>query len=176
MLRDEFEGILKDFGHNVLVVRQDTKLRCSCWSEKNQESPRDCPVCFGLGTVPVIEKHTVRSVVTSIPQTLPRALSDLTIGDMSSSAKAFFFKPDAKLTLGDLILEVDWSEAGKPIYSDGELLEINSIDVKRFEMGTPTYKKVYCEGRPIESNIRSVRITNVNGIKNFEIVRNGGTT
>jgi hypothetical protein len=176
MLRDDFEQLLKEFGSNALIVRQSTNLRCSCWSEKEQEASRDCPVCFGIGSVPVIEKHTVRSEVATIPQTLPRAIGDLAIGDMSSSAKAFYCKVDVKLSLGDLILEVDWSPTGKPIYGDGELFEINYIDVKRFEQGLPTYQKAYCEGRPIESKIRGIRIANSNGIKNYEIIREGGTT
>lgn len=171
MLKDEFEEILRDFGYNILVVRQSTKLRCSCWSEKNQESPRECPVCFGLGTVPVIEKHTVRSYVASIPQTLPRAVKDLGIGDASSSAKAFYFRTNVRLSIGDLIVEVDWSDSGKPIYNNGEVSEINFIDIKRYEQGQPTYQKAYVEGRPIQSEIRGIRIANSNGIKNYEIVR-----
>jgi hypothetical protein len=173
MLKDDFENILREYGNNVLVVRQSTKLRCSCWSEKNQEAPRDCPVCFGIGTVPVIEKHTTRTQVASIPQTLPRAIGDLAMGDMSASAKALFFKADVKLSLGDLVVEVDWSETGRPIYANGEVLEINFIDVKRYEKGQPTYQKAYCEGRPIESQIRGIRIANSNGIKNYEIIREG---
>jgi hypothetical protein len=171
MLKDDFEGILRDFGHNVLVVKQNKQLRCSCWSEKNQETSRECPVCFGIGYVPVIEKHTTRAQIMAIPQSLPRAVEGLAMGDLISSAKAYYFKSDAGVTISDLIVEVDWSPTGKPIYNGGEISEANFIDSKRFEQGAFTYHKIYVAGEPILRDIRGIRIANVNGIKNYEVIR-----
>lgn len=170
MLKDDFESILKDYGFNVLVVRQGTQLRCSCWSEKNQESDRNCPSCFGLGMVPIIEKHTTRVQVMTIPQSLPRAIGEAPLGDLMSSGKAYFFKPDIKVSLQDLVVEVDWSATGKPIYAGGEISEVNFIDKKRFDNGQPTYAKVYTASQPIQRDIRGFRIANTNGIKNYEII------
>lgn len=170
MLKDDFEGILRDFGFNLLLVRMGTELRCSCWNEKNQEADRSCTSCFGLGKVPIIEKHTSRSQVMSIPQTLPRAVSLSTPGEMMSSAKAYFFKPDVKIGVKDLIVEVDWSDAAKPIYTGGEILEVNFIDKKMFEKGQVSFIKAYVASQPIARDVRGIRISNASGIKNYEII------
>lgn len=170
MLKDEFESILRDFGSNVLLVRKGAQLRCSCWNEKNQEADRNCPICFGLGMVPIIEKHTARAQVMSIPQTLPRAVTGSTMGDMVSSAKAFFFLPNVKVKVDDLVVEVDWSPTGKPIYSGGEVSAVNFIDIKRFEQGQPTFIKAYVASEPVEQEVRGINIASANGIKNYEIV------
>lgn len=172
MLRDDFEDMLREFGHNILLVRQDSLLRCSCWSEKNQEAPRDCPVCFGLGRVPVIEKHTVRSMTQQIPQTLSRAIDEgSSVGPMQAGSTAYFVKVDMKVRARDLIIEVDWSPTGKPIYNGGHVGEVNYVDLKRYENGTPTFQKLYVEEKPVRKEIRGIRVANSNGIQNYEIVR-----
>jgi hypothetical protein len=170
MLKDDFKDILKEFGNKILLVRQGNQLRCSCWSEKNQEADRECPSCFGLGMVPIIEKHTVRSQVMSIPQTLPRAISPGSPGEMISSGKAFYFLPDVLVKIKDLVVEVDWSPSGKPIYNGSDICEVNFIDPKRFENGQLTFLKVFVAGQAIEKQIRGIRIANTNGIKNYEII------
>lgn len=174
MLKDEFNNILRDYGHNVLVVRQESKLKCSCWHEKTQSSDKSCPVCFGIGTVPIIEKHTVRALTVTIPQTLPRAVTDSSFGSLAMSGKAYFFKEDVKISLQDLVIEVDWSPTGKPIYAGGEISEINYIDKNRFERGEIAFQKAYVAGESVDRNVRGIRIANMNGIKNYEIVRDGG--
>lgn len=170
MLRDDFDGILRDFGHNVLVVKQNKKLRCSCYNEKNQEVTRTCPVCFGLGYVPVIEKHTVRERSMAMPETLARAIADEPFGQMIVNGKTFYCRWNAGLSLKDLIIDVDWSPAGKPIYNGGDILEINYIDPKRFEGGQVTYLKVSTRDEPVRKEIRGIRIASANGIKNYEIL------
>lgn len=170
MLRDDFESILKDFGTNILLVRNGVQLRCSCWSEKNQEADRNCPICYGLGMVPSIEKHTARSQVMSIPQTLPRAVTGSTMGEMLSSAKAFFLKHDVKVKVGDLIVEVDWSPTGKPIYNGGDVGSVNFVDPKRFKYGQVTFIKAYVASEPVEQEVRGINIANANGIKNYQIM------
>lgn len=171
MLKDDFLDILEQYGHNVLVVRQSKKLKCSCWTEKYQEADKECPVCFGLGTVPVIEKHTVRSQTMTIPQTLPRAVSDLSLGSMEYSGNAYYMRPDIPISVGDLIVEVDWSATGKPIYTGDTLSEVNYVDPKRFEHGETIFKKVYVSGTSVDRKIRGIRIANSSGVKNYELIR-----
>lgn len=170
MLKDQFNDILRDYGHNVLVVKQGRQLRCSCWNEVNKEVTRTCPVCFGLGTVPTIEKHTTRTQMLGLPEGFPRALVNEPFGQMVVPGKHFYFKHDIGLKVKDLIVEVDWSPTGKPIYVGGDILEINFIDPKRFETGQVAYVKVYCKGEPVRSDVRGIRIASANGIKNYEIV------
>lgn len=173
MLRDDFEEILRDYGHNVLVVKQNKKLRCSCWNERNQEVTRTCPVCFGLGYVPVIEKHTVRERTMNMPETLARAITGEPFGEMIVNGKTFYCKYDIGLSLKDLFIDVEWSPGGKPIYNGGDILEVNYIEPKRFEGGQIAYVKVSTKDEPVHKDIRGIRIASANGIKNYEILGGG---
>lgn len=170
-MREDFESILRDYGHNILLVRAATKTRCSCWNEKTQESPRTCPSCFGLGFVPIIEKHTVRTIDTSLPETLVRAIQGSAIGDVSVPGRIYFFRHSAKVQTGDLLVEVDWSETGRPIYSDGYVMKINHVDPKRWDGGQVAFQKTYAKDEPIEKEIRGIRIANSNGITNYELIQ-----
>lgn len=169
-LREDFERILQDFGYNVLIVREDTKVRCSCWSEKTQESPRSCPVCFGLGTVPKIEKHTTRMQDASVPISYPGMSKRTEIGDMAVPGLAYFFKHDVRLSIGDLIVEVDWSSSNKPTYEGGYISSVSHIDNKRWRGGQSAYQKAYTEDEPFQKECRGIRIVDVNGIKNYEVI------
>lgn len=172
-LRNEFEQILRQYGYPVLVVRQNKKLRCSCWNEKTQEADRECPVCFGLGFTPIVEKHTAREEATSPPQTFPFLAQGSQIGQMSVPGKMYYFKWTAELAPQDLIIDVDWTEQGKPIYTGRGIYEISEVDAERFNRGEIIYYNVYCKDQPVEKEIRGIRITNVNGIVNYEIAMEG---
>lgn len=168
-MREDFENILKEYGHNVLLVRATTQVRCSCWNAKNKESPRNCPVCFGLGTAPKVEKHTVRMQDASIPISYPGMAEKSPIGPMAVPGLFYFFKHDARISLGDLIVEVDWNVQGRPTYNGGYLSVVNHIDQKRWKNGEISFQKVYVQDQPIEKELRAIRIANVHGITNYEL-------
>lgn len=174
-LRQDFEDILRDFGHDVLLVRAATEVRCSCWDEKRQESSlgRKCPACFGLGVVPIVEKHTVRREDSSIAISYPDMATNSPFGELAAPGFRYFSKHDVRVQVSDLIVEVDWSQTGKPVFNGGYVSEVNHIDVKRWERGEIAFKKIYTSDQPIEKKIRGVRIANVNGIKNYELIREG---
>lgn len=169
-LRDEFDAILRDFGFNILLIRQDANIRCSCWKEKEQESDRECPYCFGLGMVPIIEKHTVRDMVNTIPETLSRATTNTPFGAMAVPSQAFWMRYNVNVKTQDLIVPVEWSGGGKPVYTGGAIYEVNHVDPKRWERGEIIFKKVSVKDQPIQKSIRGINIVNTNGIKNYQIV------
>jgi hypothetical protein len=172
-LRYEFEQILAQYGYPVLVVRQDRKLRCSCWNEKKQEADRECPFCFGLGFTVLVEKHTVRDADASIPQTLPLIEMNGQFGGLTVPTRYYFMKHDIQLGVQDLLLDVDWTPQGKPLYTGRGIYEVSHIDPQRFERGAIVFNKVYVKDEPIEKEIRGIRIANVNGIINYEIAMGG---
>lgn len=172
-LRYEFEQILAQYGYPVLVVRQNKKLRCSCWNEKRQEADRECPICFGLGWTPIVEKHTCRESDTSVPETLALIAREATFGRMSVPGRQYYFKHDTQFVAGDLIVDVDWTEDGKPVYTGRGIYEVSHVDSNRFERGQNIFNKVYCKDQPVEKNIRGIRIANVSGIINYEIAMEG---
>jgi hypothetical protein len=170
-LRKEFDAILEQYGYPVLVVRSERKLRCSCWNEKTQEADRECPVCFGLGWTPIIEKHMTRSMDTSVPESLAMLGAETpSFGPISVPGRFYYMRYNALLRPTDLIVDVDWTDRGKPIYNGGGIYEVSHVDPKRFERGELIYNKVYVKDEPVEKQIRGIRIANANGIKNYEIM------
>lgn len=172
-LRYEFEQILLEYGYPTLVIRQEKKLRCSCWDEKRQEADRNCPICFGLGWAPIVEKHTTRESDTSIPETMALIARDGKFGGMAVPGRQYYFRHNTQFVPGDLIVEVTWTPQGKPVYTDGGIYEVSHVDAARYKEGQVIYKKVYCKDTPIEKGIRGIRIANVNGITNYEIAMEG---
>lgn len=169
-LRQEFDKIMEDYGYPTLVVRQDRKIRCSCWNEKTQEADRECPVCFGLGWNPIVEKHTSRAEVVTIPETLGRAAQPSSMGPIAVPSTQWFFFPEAQIKEKDLIVDVDWSESGKPVYNGAGIHEINNINrTLRFEKGERIFQIAYTKDTPVQKNIRGIRIVEVNGIINYEL-------
>ena len=172
-LRYEFDQILAQYGYPVLLVRTDSRLRCSCWNEKTQEADRECPYCFGLGWVPIVEKHTIREEDTSVPESYPFIDKGTAAGPLAVPGRAYYMRHNVKVTIGSLIVEVDWSTTGKPIYNGGGIYEVSHIDPQRFQKGQIVFLKVYVKDRPIEKRIRGIRIASVNGIINYEIAMEG---
>lgn len=168
-LRYEFDQILTQYGTDVLLVRGDRKIRCSCWSEKTQEGDRDCPICFGIGWNPIVEKHTIRFMETGMRNALAMIGEEAAFGQLNSDGRQYYFRYNVPVAIQNLIVEVDWSN-GKPIYNGGGIFQVTMVVDNIFENGLVTYRKAFCKDQPIEKPIRGIRIANVNGIKNYELV------
>lgn len=164
-LYQKFQGIIQQYGRNYLLIREGNMVKCSCWDEKRQEAQRDCPSCFGLGSVPLIEKHRARHQDTSVPETLAMLGQVGNFGEMMVPGRFYYMDRTTQVKQGDLVLEVDWTPHGVPIYNDGGLYEISHVTPFYFDNEEMIYKKVYVKDQPILKNIRAVRIVE----KPFEI-------
>jgi len=164
-LRKDFEFILREWGYPILLLRQDTRVRCSCWNEKTQEADVSCPICFGLGYAPIVEKHTVRDEDVTITNTT----SQNTFGEIAIPGRYYYVKHDMAVREGDLIFDVDWTEQGRPVYKGGGIYEVNHIDPQRFNRGELIFQKLYCEDQPVQKKVRGIRVAQINGITNYEI-------
>ena len=172
-IEKEFNGILKQYGHNVLVLRKNTKTRCICYDPLLQASDRDCPYCFGMGVVPIAEKHLIRDMDMKVPDTLPYIASQQLYGKLAVSSRSYFFKKDAKIAIEDLIIDVDWI-GNQPVYKDGGIYEISHIDPQRFLNGEVVFQKVYVKDQPVEKAIRAIRIMESFGDRFFQIAEGEG--
>mgnify|MGYP005753421057 FL=1 len=167
-LRKEFYNILEEYGHGVLLLRQKRQVRCSCFDEKTQSADRECPFCFGLGWVPVIERHTVREQESVIPETLPMIAQQKGFGEMAVGARAYYFLPDVELEQNDLIMDVGWYK-DIPVMKEGKIWEVSYVDVFRFENGEAIFKKVYVKSEPVEMEVRGFNILKKDGVMSYEI-------
>lgn len=168
-LAQEFKNILKEYGRDVLVIRQDRKLRCSCFNEVTQEASRRCTTCFGLGWSFVAERHTVRSEDVSSGSMLTRVVGTSEIGIISDAGKKYYALPNMKVNQDDLIVEVKWDRFGRPVYENGGIWSISSTNIADLGDGKEICQTVYVSEKPVLSRVRSININEVNGIKQYQI-------
>ena len=168
----EFNAILEQFGHSVLLLHQTTKVRCSCYDPLLQASDRDCPYCFGLGTVPLAEKHLTRDMDMRVPDTLPYISSMQLYGELAVGSRSYFFKKDVAVKEKDLIVEVDWVN-GSPTYNGGYIFEVSHIDPQRFLNGEIVFQKVYVKDQPVQKSIRGIKIIEAYGNTRFQVAEGG---
>lgn len=172
-LKQEFEDILKEYGHPVLLVRSEKKVRCSCYDRKTQSSPRTCPKCFGFGFVPLVEKHTIREMDTGVPMAYPLIAEQGQMGDMSVGGRAYFFLPNADIRPGDLIMDVAWKK-GYPVLDGGSIWEVSHVDGQRFSKGELIFQKVYVKENPVEMKVRGFHIRQVENVTSYELIKEEG--
>ena len=169
-LKQEFRDIMRQYGHPALLVRNEKKVRCSCYDRKTQSSPRDCPKCFGLGHVPLVEKHTIRDMDSGVPLSYPLIGEGKSFGDIVVSGRAYFFLPEVNVRVKDLILDVGWKN-GYPVFEQGNIWEVSHVDPQRFERGELIFQKVYVKENPVELSIRGFHIRQVEGVTSYELIQ-----
>lgn len=166
-VRHEFDEILNNYGHVVLVVRKNIKERCSCYDEKTQSSDRSCPVCLGLGFNIKIEAHLTRDVDASL-QIEPNAAMP-SYGNQWSKNRFYFFRPEVKIAAQDLLVEVRF-DGQTPIYEGGGVFEVQKVDPARFERGVIIFNKVIVGDQPVSENIRGFRVAEKAGEISYEMI------
>ncbi|MCW4013579.1 MAG: hypothetical protein NWF07_11395 [Candidatus Bathyarchaeota archaeon] len=159
-IRKDFENVLDLYGHYVLLIRQNTKVRCRCWNESRQEANKKCPNCLGTGYHFTAEKHLCRSDVQAIPETLPRISNSTQAGEFSVDSKMFYMKHTVRPSKGDLICEMEWDENDKPVVDEyTSIFEVNYPQPYRGDKGRIEYFRVACMVDPIEASIRLANAT-----------------
>jgi hypothetical protein len=160
-LRQEFENTLRDYGHYILLVRQNKKVVL----------PKSFDNNLGLQYGYTIEKHLCRSATAGVPQTLPRLPQSLIPGDTAVPAKMFYLKWDVRPQKDDIIVEPSW-EKGKPVIDEYTMLyQISYPEPFRGDEGRIEYFRVACQMDPIESTLRLQTIAG----KDYIIIDRGGT-
>lgn len=171
-LSAEFKKILKDYGHDVLILRQEGKHHCpNCYNEVTKEASRDCPVCLGIGYSYIAERHTTRANESNVPRTLVQLIKNANIGDSLVDGKQYYFAPEMKAKEQDLVIEVEWDSYGRAIYNDGGIYSINFIDSNQnLGTGKPVYKIAYTSSQPVRSKLRGLRLQEINGVAQYSVL------
>lgn len=171
--KKELDKIIDTYGRDILLIRQNNKLYCSCYDEVNREVRRDCPICLGLGFSFKAEKHRVTAKDNSVSETLSRLVKDSHIGGATSGARTYYFKSEMEGRAKDLIIEVDWDELGRPKYNERGVWSINSVDYNMHLGDKVIFKVAYVSEQPVRSGIRGIRIEDINGIKEYKVLMEG---
>ena len=143
-LRDKFDNVLEDYGHYVLLIRQNKKIKL----------PKSYDNNLGLEYGYTVERHMSRSMTASIPETLPRMNTGMIAGEMAIASKMFYFRYDVRPSEGDLVVETSW-EDDRPIIDEyTAIYEINYPEPFRGDKGRIEYFRAACRLNPIEATLR----------------------
>lgn len=161
----DFLHILKNYGHDVLVIHADKKEDCRyvfssgrpCRSYITGSADRNCPVCHGLGYTTKIRKYRTRERDLSINESRPTSQGALGFGELIIENKSYYFYKDVPIKDQDLILEVEW-EGEQPIYKGGDIYEISHVDELRYVNGEIAYYKTTMKSQPIQKKIRGIQV------------------
>lgn len=163
-----FQKIMREYGHDVLVVHNDINEICSCYDPVTSSPSRNCPYCFGTGKVSQIKKYRTRYVDASVPESNVFLNTPQDYGPISVGAKTYFFYKDKKLKVGDLIVEVEW-DSSKPLYNDDAIYEISHIEKIRYLNGKVVYYRAYVKEQPINKEIRGIQIVSRAGDVQYQL-------
>lgn len=168
-MRKEFDELIEQYGHAVLMHRTGRKIRCRCFSSKYQEPEADCKFCFGTGWVGRIERHKIRG--KSAVQTISRTnLGQQTeIGTMWVDAMTYYMRHNVHPQVGDLIYEVGWRNSQKPSHLI-RTYEINDTYPNRTDNGKIDYWTVSLKSRTINLDVQNILVRAIGPIKNYELL------
>lgn len=152
-LEQQFRSFMGLYGYPVLLLHTKDTMPCTCFDEVTGSADRDCPFCFGMGTVPVITKETTRDTDSGTP-----AIAQALFGEVSVPERAYYFYKETQVKPDDLIIDVDW-QGSVPVHTGRGIYEVSHVDPARFIKGEVVFQKVYVKDQPIEKHIRGFNIT-----------------
>ena len=146
--------MIQQYGHPILLIKQNRTVKCHCYNELYRSSNTKCPDCFGLGYLYEINKQLCRSQTAAIPETLPRTLGKQEIGIVAIPTRVFYLTHTALPQTGDYVVECAW-EGEKPVIDEyTSAYEINYPDPQRGDNGRIEFFRVACARDPINADLR----------------------
>lgn len=167
-MRQDFNQILEEFGHDVLVASQSKQIRCSCWNERNEEADGDCPVCLGTGWTMQVRKVRTRRSNGQV------AMDRSQIGTYLETDSRFFFPAEVHLAPGDLIVETEWSVSGHPVYRNSPVWEVIQSVPERWRGGDIIYYRTTVDNESTNRSIKGVRVTSRFDTAQYELIPEEG--
>lgn len=168
-LRSEFQTILNEAGHYVLLQRSKKGLRCRCWNERYQEPESDCPICNGTGRVVRIERHLARRDSGSQVISKPYQVQQTPIGKMAIEAQIFYLKHDTKPQSGDYIYEVGWKNT-QPTHLETAYI-INDVQAMRGDRGRIEFWAVSVRQETKDVEYKRIAVRKLGPVKNYEFLK-----
>ncbi len=129
-LREEIDEILKEYGYYVTYIRRLNEPCPVCGGI------RGCQACYGTTRNIIKEDVLARRDTASVPETWPRSTSIKPVGTWHAPAYVYYFKYDTNPKSMDLIID------------NGQLVEVNMVDVQRGHEGRIEYYRIATEHTP----------------------------
>ena len=132
-LRSEFNGLLKEFGINVLYVNNCKFVRCTCFNDLNKTGDPNCKKCFGTGHFASVTKIPVIESSNS-PYSTTNGIRNLPIGTTDQKDEIYYIQHQYNPKERDMILKVTWDKKGNPV-DILKVLEITNVWEHRGDAG-----------------------------------------
>lgn len=152
--RAEFEEIIRDYGSEYLLVRNDKQKICKCVDTLYNSAKDNCPICIGTGYINQVDRVSGRNVYGSIPETLSRMIGHVDSGAIASPARRFYLKADSMPSRQDLIIVTGWNEDTPSIDEYTEIYLVNHVEPKRARNGRIEYFIVSTSMDPINATAK----------------------
>lgn len=156
-LQQEVRNFFSTFPY-VLIVKNNTKIRCYCYDAQTDSSDTKCPSCLGSGWIPTIEKHRCWHNTAIAGDTLTHLISVLDPGAVVVDERAFYFLPEASPQTGDYIVVADFDKNGLPRYRTQQFYKVNHSDLRFDDHGVPTFYKASAKKDPVDAKIKSFNL------------------
>ncbi len=132
-LRKDADLLTKEFGINVLYVRNCKFVRCTCFDDLNKTGDPDCPLCRGTGYFASIQK--VKAIESSnSAYSSNNAILKTSLGVTDQKNEIYYFQYNFNPKERDMILKVTWDKNGYPV-DILQVLEITTVYEMRGDKG-----------------------------------------
>lgn len=132
-MRRNAEGLINEFGINVLYVRNCKFVKCRCFSDLDKTGNPDCPYCMGSGFFASIEK--VRAIESSnSAYSSTNSIAQLPIGVTDQKNEVYYIGHEVTPKERDYLLKVTWDKKGRPT-DIVKVLEIVNVYEMRGDSG-----------------------------------------
>ena len=170
-LRHEINGLIKEFGINVLYINNCKFVRCTCFDDLNKTGDPKCPKCMGTGhfasvsMIPAIES-------SNSPYGSANGIKQLPIGVTDQKDEIYYIQHKYNPKERDLILKVTWDKYGNPI-DVLKVLEIISVWEHRGDYGRLEFSACGINSRTDLVAPYNKLIKNMNNKLLYQILKGG---
>ena len=155
-LKWEFDEIIREFGHPVILVRLQKKKECNCVTRSNQSANPKCPICFGTGKMNSSEVIKIRNVTKYSLMNYKFA----EMGQTIASPNTIYISSDVRPCVNDLIIQCSFKD-GKPYIDEySHIYLIDNVAPLRAENGEIAFFTCATESQPKDESLRLNNILN----------------
>lgn len=113
-LRHESDILTKEFGIDVLYVRNSRFVRCTCFDDLHKIGNPDCPLCFGSGYFSSVQK--IKAISSQYrAYSYDGSLMTTPIGTTEQSNEVYYIQHLYTPKESDFLIKVTWDKEGYPV-------------------------------------------------------------
>lgn len=113
-LRYEADGLIDEFGIDVLYIRNCKFIRCKCFDDLNKTGDPKCPLCFGTGHFASVEKLQCRESASSAYSSTS-SIIQTPIGVNDQKNEIYYIRHNKTPKIRDIIIKVTWDKDKNPV-------------------------------------------------------------